>query len=1020
MSNYLGLADQVPAFQPFDPSLNFYANVLSTKQSAYDQGLAKVSSIYNSALNSPLVREDNLTRRDKYFQTIETDLKKVAGMDLSIDQNTSAAKRIFDPILNDRYILKDMAFSRGLQNAHKTAERYRGCIDPDACGGSYWEEGVQALNYAQEEFQRATPDDSLRYQAPTYTPYQNVTKKAIKAAKDSGFNVSYDHTEGRYLVTDTNGQLLLGQDGKGILPQYLYGLFGNDPAVQKMYQTQAYVQRKNFAKANAGRYGGNEDAAESEYLNTVLQQTIPRIEASQRDLAGLRNRADTDIKALQVLANTNGGAIPGDGIDDAYGQLLDLVQKTDSSEQYHQQVSNLINSAPNLNDIKALRSRVDGIVANANFMDTINTAAYDYAMGTSKREIKADPYALASYNNSLDIQKGIALQNHEFGIWQEKEKISFANKQTTLKGSLGMSGSDARNINQYLISKGITAEKLKKENLPLDVSQWTKEDFDKVKKGGLGQDVAGKITEVTTLAGGEVIEDPYIANSRLMIESVNNMKASSANYLKESFDTMKNQFLNPVGNNEDEKKAVRDKIWANMNTILDGTGISPQSILDGTTKTDVFNNQITRFGRAIGRAVTLQEKDVASQVITNQWSPAALAKYQVDKQVAEGFYSRKKADNKAAIDNMKAELFANMDLSMEATLDPSRLIPADKQEKMINAIANDEGLVYKQTARNRYIQAAQNLYEKEPSRIVGMAAKEVKGKTAAEKAGEDFDRNYDQLITKYTQNLPNWKSAAGSSDRGGALAVRNAMEFQVRGEERFSPAFMQIERIATEAPRSTNLTYFEPTVTNLADIEQSEGKKLVADRLFESIRNSDTKDLDFTYKLRNQPRAGVDGNIMAQGAFLDVNMTDATVRKLFPNLDKDDDLTPYKNFSVRVPAGSVNTVDQFIRGTTPNNIDVYMLQNGTTLNQNLPGLGSYNITRQGQSMVFTGKFKGINPLNGSEQDIEFEPQNLGEVSPERAIEIGNSLLQQAGVFKANAKKELTTKAQQDARTRGNR
>lgn len=1021
MATYLqGVSDFIPQLTPYQPDLNYYSNVLSTKQGQYNEGLSKLNSIYGSALNSPMLRSSNIERRDEYFKTITQDLQKIAGLDLSIDKNVNTAKQVFAPILNDKYIVKDMAYTKGLQRSYQTAEQYRNCIDPDKCGGSFWQEGVDALNYAQEEFQKASPDDSLRYQPPKYTPYQNVTQKAIKAAKDSGFNVSYDHNDGRYIVTDTNGQLLLGEDGRGILPQYLYGMFGNDAAVQSMYATQAYVQRKNYAKANAERFGGNEDAAESEYLNTILHQTIPKIESSQRDLTSIRNKTSANIKALEVLADSNGGTIPGDGVQDEYGRLMDLQAKTEPAEQYHKQVSDLINTAPNINDIKSLRNRVDNIVANGNFMNTINAAAYDYAMGTSKREMKADPYALASYNNSLDLSKGIALQNHEFGIWQEKEKIKNVNELAKLKGSLGMSLTDIRGMNQYLVDKGITAEKLKKENLPTDVSLWTAADFKKVKEGGLGQDVAGEISKVNTLAGAEPFEDPYIENSKLLIQSVENLKQSSSNYLKESFDTMKKQYLNPIGNNEDQKKAVREKIWSNMTSILAGTGISAQSVLDGTTGTDIFNRDIARFNKSIARAQGLQEKDISSQVLTNQWSPVALAKLQLDKQVAEGFYARRKSDNKQVLDNIKADLATNVDLSIEAVLDPERqkenLLKLDKQASMVNAIANEDGLVSKEQARARYLQQVQSLYKNDPNRLEGRTGEEVKGKSAIVKANEDFEKQYPQLIEKYSNLTNSWKSAAGSSDRGGAMAVNNETVFQVRGEQRFSPAFNQIEKIANEIPKSANVVYFTPETTELGDISQHEGKQRTANKFFEVVRNGDTKGLDFTYKLRNQPKAVSGGDVIPQGAFIDVTMTDETAKKVF-NLGKEDDVTPYKAFAIQIPAGSSSTVDQFIRNTTPNNVDVYMLQEGATITQNLPNLGSYNISRNGRNMVFTGKFKGINPLTQSEQDYEFPPQNLGEVSPEKAIEVANSLLEQAGIFKQNAKKQLIANQNAGARNK---
>ena len=48
------------------------------------------------------------------------------------------------------------------------------------------------------------------------------------------------------------------------------------------------------------------------------------------------------------------------------------------------------------------------------------------------------------------------------------------------------------------------------------------------------------------------------------------------------------------------------------------------------------------------------------------------------------------------------------------------------------------------------------------------------------------------------------------------------------------------------------------------------------------------------------------------------------------------------------------------------------------------------------------------------ENRNFEPQHLGNISPEKAIEVGNSLLQQAGQFTASAKRKFLTPTSQDA------
>lgn len=1037
MSSYLpGSSDYLPQLQPFQPDLNFYAGVLATKQQQYDKGLAQVNSIYGSALNSPMLRSDNIQRRDKYFQTIQQDIKKIAGLDLSVDQNISTANTLFEPILNDQNIVQDMIFTKQLGNAYDNAEQYRNCIDPDKCGGSFWEEGVQALNYAREEYQNASPDEAMRYQAPKFTPKINVTQKAIKAAKDAGFNVSYDHVEGRYMVTDTNGQILLGEKGDGVLPQFLYGMFGNDAAVQAMYSTQAYVQRKNYAKQNATQFGGDENAAESAYLNNIIAQVTPKLERSKQDLSKLRGDMKTDSQALELLAKNNGGTVPGDGVEDAYDKLQNLIQNTGAAEQYHENVSNLINTASNISDLKQLRSRADNIVANGLFMNTIQAAAFDYAMGTSKREMKADPYALAQFNNSLDISKGITLQNHEFAIWQEKEKIKGIGGADKIRGELGISGGRGQGglgeIYQQLEAKGITSEKLLKEGLPSDLRAWGEADYKKARALGIGEDITGKIRTVKDVRVIEDTEDSYTQNGKLFVKSVENFKSSASGYLKESFDTMRQQYLNPTGKSTEEKNIIRSKILNNMTSILAGTGISPEDLIAGTVKTDVFIGEQGRFSKSIARAVSLQEKDVSSQVVTNQWSPKALAKYQVDKQIAEGFFARRKADNQGVMNELlasnklktdailkSASIATSPDPSQEAgpkRIDPEKQKDAirsvTKSRALVSSIADDTGLVTRDQALSRYIAATKDLYENDllydladgtMETIVSKLAGGQLSKSAVQKATEEFDKKFPDIQNEYRSITQNWRGNAGRTDVGGASGTGKEIEFSVSGDRRLTPAFSRIEKIAKELPDVSNITFNE-----------SKGVSGAANKLIEAINSGDTKGLDFKYTLRNLSGGKVDGEIVAPKTLITFNLSDKTAREL-NSLNKDVDATPYKVFQIEVPVGAGSpTADEYVKNTTLNTEDVYMLQDGATLNQTLPNLGSYNITRNGQNLVFTGNFPSFNPLTGKIETREFDPQYLGNVSSERAIEIGNSLLVQAGNFTASAKRKFLTPSPQNA------
>lgn len=411
---YVGIQDYIPQIQPFHPDLNFYSNVLSTKQNQYDAGYQKMSGLYSSILNSPMLRDGNIKRRDEFLKAIDQDVKKVAGLDLSKQENVELASKIFEPFYNDKNIIHDIAFTKKYQGELNKAENFRNCVDPDKCGGSYWDKGVQAMHYQAEEYKKTSSEEALNYEAPKFKPFVNVTQKAIKAAKDAGFNVELESVNKGYIVTDKNGALLLGngKDQPGVLPQFLYGMFGEDQSMKDVFNTQAYVQRKDFAKAHAGEYG-SEDAAESFYLNDIIRKSVPHLEKSAAESQNSLNYLDAAKKTLQQQMDSQGVKVGNSKEESAFELINALYEKNQAATVYHEGVLNEIKTAPNLNDLKALRSRADGIVANSYFQHTLDAAAYDYAMGTAKRELKADPYALERFRTSQNIYEHSAKMQNE-------------------------------------------------------------------------------------------------------------------------------------------------------------------------------------------------------------------------------------------------------------------------------------------------------------------------------------------------------------------------------------------------------------------------------------------------------------------------------------------------------------------------------------------------------------------------------------------------------------------------------
>jgi hypothetical protein len=402
MATYLpGVTDYIPQIQPFKPDYNFYSNILQTKEAQYQAGYEKLSNIYGTLLNSEMLRSNNIERRANFFNKIDNDIKKIAGLDLSKAQNIDAAKRVFQPLIDDKYIQKDMAFTKVWRGQQSRGQALKNCTDPDKCGGEWWEGGDRALNYQAEDFVKAGDDESLSFTNPEYTPYINTYQKAMKFAKDMGFDtklVTFS-PDNRFIITTKNGPQVIDNLTSAFIKANM-----NDPKAMAMYNTQAYLERKDTIKQTAEQFG-SEEAAEMNYLNTSLKQIneqqqklLKQAEASEKSVANQKSIAENSAKKtpinealdqnfLQYLENLN-------------GQAEDAIAAKDVATSALQNTQN----AENL-DLQTMRFRVDSAKARSIFFDDMQGAATDYAMNTMEQEIDINKYALAEFEHSLKMDE---------------------------------------------------------------------------------------------------------------------------------------------------------------------------------------------------------------------------------------------------------------------------------------------------------------------------------------------------------------------------------------------------------------------------------------------------------------------------------------------------------------------------------------------------------------------------------------------------------------------------------------
>lgn len=434
MSQYIpGVVDYVPEIQPFKPNLNFYQSVLETKNAQYKEGYNKLSGLYGQLLESPLLRTENIELRNKFFNDIGNQIKKISSMDLSMPQNVEAASKIFQPIIDNKYMLKDMAYTQRAYSALAKGQRLKD--DPNS-QDKYWEGGIRAIQYQMMDFSQSSAEDSLKYNAPDYTPYVNVSEKAMKFAKDMGFNVTNlsFSPDGRYQIISKNGIQMVPS-----LTNAFISVFKNDQSAIDYYKTLSFLNRRDYMSQNAAQFG-SEEAAEKNYLRTFAQQL-------QSTFTKAKDDAERDLKSVDVREKAADVIISGKGINLQDSKDQDIVRVKQqsaveklialSSKEFYENSEQTINENILLSSgINAERSRIDAAVANNLFASDLYNAAVSYAMNTAEiKDIKADQYALASFEDGLARNRMVLDYALKFDFEKQKAALDILKEQLKEKGS---------------------------------------------------------------------------------------------------------------------------------------------------------------------------------------------------------------------------------------------------------------------------------------------------------------------------------------------------------------------------------------------------------------------------------------------------------------------------------------------------------------------------------------------------------------------------------------------------------
>ena len=575
MATYIKGADTyLPNTKPFTPDYKFLSTVLQTRTDKYNANYKATNDIYNRVVYSDLSRQDTRERRDQYTEQIAPQIEKISGLDLSIQSNVDAAKGVFAPFYEDDVTVKDMVFTSRYRDQSQRAQNLLNSPD-QTVQEKYWDVGVRAMQYKMDEFINSDAEDALRMALPQYVPKANLFKLSSELLSNmepplnmemdrfnSSKNLNYNPNipESRenpkliyntdWIITEQNGALVTGAALQTIKNNLL-----TNPAVQRSYQTEAYVSSMDRAH-EAVKNGVATSISNGQDM--WAEETIRRIATNNN--VELNNNLESLRKAEVSAVNWSNykganGILPGSGLDKLNKEQLSTLEKYKLEIESKKQIAkeaerpsptrtNLLNKAYNL-------------YMQSNISNDMQSAAQDWSARNYSYKMTPNEFAVnekkAKYNMALENARSTNAWNK--AVMQEDRADKRMLKKAALEGL-------------YLPNSGLGAA---------------------LNKGLASISSDTNTIEVATNSAGEVISTPDIIEN-IKIDHGGHVqrigKEQVARIVGADGTPGMLSLMNPKGDNEDENQTygiklsdgeyrgslqnIRKKLLTTMNP--DGTG----------------------------------------------------------------------------------------------------------------------------------------------------------------------------------------------------------------------------------------------------------------------------------------------------------------------------------------------------------------------------------------------------------------------------------------------------------------
>lgn len=386
-----GVGDITPQVEYFRPNLELMTGFLETKQGQFNAARTELNSVYNELKNLDLTLDENKSRREEFFKSADQQLKKLANVDLSLPENISAAKRIFNPLVEDAEMVEDLMFTGKIKSIVSTSEKFKNSsIAEDRKRYNPFTSQYAALK--QQEYINASASGRklIANSNMGYASNVNLMEKATALAKEMDLNVTIDRVTGGYRVTNKNGGLVLPH-----LQEAFTTAFSNDPEVADYYRQKSYITVQNQIQSLAPQIGY--DAAVQE-VGVSLQANGQLLFAqSQEEVSKVKSVLIAQQQRIENKIKSE-GIVEGSEQHREYLEVLRNIESAGEAQESISARSASVNNIVSTEDLYNLAYQLD-------LASDINTASEVLAQRDSEQTIKADEFALeqVKQNNRINL-----------------------------------------------------------------------------------------------------------------------------------------------------------------------------------------------------------------------------------------------------------------------------------------------------------------------------------------------------------------------------------------------------------------------------------------------------------------------------------------------------------------------------------------------------------------------------------------------------------------------------------------